>query len=364
MEIPEKYKITDNRIDKDFLEKTFSGYLKKDVLTIFNKSILNGKIEAACNWAIELLCSGYVEKIYEKIYTIIMKHINTNNLELIKIYYDRFSTYSRFKSKTERIINMRNYQNIRNHIVELCTLACLSMKSKPISAIKITQDHFNPDLIKSKFRADKSIYIDKYYRCGDPLELKIFFNEFIYALIGKSYNLSIYWLYWLVEWEKINIKKEKLYQCGYRNIDGIDKKHMTDMIWLIWEILLNVEINDYINTLFNLYKLGYSPSKKNKKMPILIVAIKIYTDTIIKDNIHDKHSSLIIQVCGNVNNLFIERKQYEKRENNDKIHASNLETHNNSQKPSPKKKDLSKKSNQKINAISELDLLMLNNLAK
>ena len=44
MEIPNLYKINDTRQNKDFKEKT-SLFLKKDVLSEFNKSILSGKIE-------------------------------------------------------------------------------------------------------------------------------------------------------------------------------------------------------------------------------------------------------------------------------------------------------------------------------
>lgn len=364
MELPLEYNILDIRNEKDFMVKTFCGYLKKDVLIVFNKSLFDGKIELACNWAIELLCSGCVDKIYDRFYIIIMKHINVNNLDLLNIFYNRYIIYIRFKSKMGKI-EIRNSQNIRNHIVELTTLICLSMKGKAMTSIKITNDMFNIDYIKCKLSADKSTYIDKYYRFGDPPELKIFFNEFIYSLRNKRLEISIFWLYWLVEWEKKNIKMDKTYQCGYRNIENIDKKYMTDMVWIIWEILLNLENNNYINSLFKLYRFEYSPSKKQKKLSIIIVAIKIYADNKgFINGLNNSYKSIIIQACGNVNNLFIERKSYEISKKMDDIHASNLETHNNKLQDGSPKKNVSKKSNKKIHTISELDTFMLTSLSK
>jgi len=365
MEIPNDYIIVDVRTEKDFMNKTFCGYLKKDVISTFNKCLLDGKIEEACNWAIELLCSGHIDKVYDKLYTIIMKQININNLELLEIYYSRYIIYTRFKQPANKFA-LRNYQNIRNHIVELCAYVCLSMKGKSMGSVKITLEMFNIDHIKCKLRADKSNYVDKYYRFGDPNELKMFFNEFIYSLLNKNLEMSLYWLFWLTEWEKKNIKKDKLYQCGYRSINGIDKKYMTDMVWIIWDILLNLNSNDYLHTLYNLYRYEYAPSKKQKKIIIIMVAIKIYTDKAVISGINEKYGSIIIQACGNVNNLFIEKKKYEISDKKNEIHASNLETYNNSLKSKSSKKtnSLVKMTNKKMNMISELDSFMLTNLYK
>ena len=62
--IPNEYIIFDNRSLKDFSKFTFSKYLLKDVLAALNKSILDCKIEASINWAIELLLSGHINKFF------------------------------------------------------------------------------------------------------------------------------------------------------------------------------------------------------------------------------------------------------------------------------------------------------------
>lgn len=364
MELPEKYLILDIRNEKEFNEKTICGYLKKDVTNIFNKSLSDGKIEMSCNWAIELLCSGYINKIYDKFYLIIIKNIHINNLDLLEIYYSRFIIYDSL-SKRHNKLEMRNIQNIRNHIVELCTRICLSHKVKAYTSVNITDEMFKMEFIKCKLCADRDDYINKYFRYGDPVELKIFLNEFVYALLNTKYELCLFWLFWLFEWEKKNIKRDKEYQCGYRNIEGIDKKFMTNMVWIIWEILLNINNNTYINTLYNLYRHEFSSSKKQKKLPIIIFGIKLYTDSkYMVSARNESHKSVVIQVCGNVNNLFIERKKNEIVDKRDDVHAKNLTNYNKSKKDSLQNNHIKEKSNVKINAISELDSLMLNNLSK
>jgi hypothetical protein len=79
MDIPDLYKINDTRQIKDFKEKTFSLFLKKDVLSEFNKSIMAGKIEDTNHWATELICSGMIDKIWDKLFSLFTKNIYTYN---------------------------------------------------------------------------------------------------------------------------------------------------------------------------------------------------------------------------------------------------------------------------------------------
>ena len=370
MDIPEEYKIYDSRTQKSFKDTTICNYLKKDVLSAFNKALLNGKIEESCNWAIELLCSGHVDKVYDKIYAYITKYINITNPYLAEIFYNRYATFVKFKGLAKNdLIKLRNQQNIRNHIGELCCLVCLSTKNKALSLPKVTSDHFNTEFMKSKFKACDSKLIEKYTRFGDPEELKIILNEFIHHLNTKNYDCAVYWISWLFEWEKQNIKNKKEYKCGYRSIINVENKYFTDMVWAIWEILINLETNCYINALFNLYICEYSNTKKTKKMPIILFAIKIYTDShkVINQDVYNKNISTIIQVSGNINKLFIDKKNHEAnnmKQMQFKIHQTNYLSHEKIvkeelEKKKPKNK-LFEESLKKMNTLEELDTMFLN----
>jgi len=369
MDIPDTYKILDNRIAKNFKTTTISNFLKKDVLSAFQKSLMTGKIEDACNWALELLCSGHLNNVYDKFFIFIVKYININNPDLIIIFYNRYAVYRKIKNLLKNdILRMRNFQNIRNHIGELCAAICLSTKSKIPASVKITNDHFNTEFIKSKFQADRDNYIESYCRFGDPEELKIMLNEFIYHLNKYNYECALYWIGWLCEWEKINIKKGKEYKCGYRNIEGVENKYLTNMDWAIWEILINLKADKYIDALFQLYVLDYKDSQKGKKFPLILFAIRIYTDShkVVNQNIYSINLPTIIQVCANINNLMVEKKKHEinnLKESQEKIHQANYLGHTEVMKKEMEKKRGKNKVNidtqKKIMTMEELDTLFL-----
>lgn len=378
MDIPDEYKILDVRTSKDFKDKTISNYLRKDVLAAFQKSLLNGKIEDSCNWAVELVCSGQIDKVYDKFLIYINKYINTNNLDLLKFFYSRYNSYIIFKKIVNNdLVKLRNYQNIRNHIAELCCLISLSSKNKAIGLVRITEDHFNTEFIKSKFRADNDKYIEKYCRAGDTEESKIILNEFIYNLDIKNYDNCLYWISWIFEWEKVNIKKNKEYKCGYRKINNVDEKTLTDVIWFIWEIILNYRKCEYIMYLFKMFKFNYKASSKSRKMPLLLFAIKIHLDFNSKDynmgkNIYENNINVIVQVIGNINKIYKEHKKFEENDSKkfyEKIHESNLIGHNKIMEDAKndtnrkKNNEICEKSVKKMDTMGKLDSLLLRNMS-
>ena len=88
--IPINYLINDDRTIKDLKDKTFSGYKKKDVLNIFQKSIMSDNIEDSCYWGCELLISGHIQDIWNTIFIIYFKVININNPKFIEKIFNRY----------------------------------------------------------------------------------------------------------------------------------------------------------------------------------------------------------------------------------------------------------------------------------
>lgn len=379
MEIPNLFRINDTRQIKDFKEKTFSLFLKKDVLSEFSKSILGGKIEEANHWAVELICSGMIDKIWDKLFTLFTKNIYTYNPIMPTLLFNRYTMYLRsLKNEKGNIFNLRNCQHIRNHIAELVTIATVNNKVKSLGFDKITKDHFNSDFIKSKFNAPDDSFSKKFERFGDPEEVKIILNEFAFNLKMRNYEICIYWISWLFEWEKINIKKNKVFKCGFRSVNDVEEKYYTDLIWFIWEIILytskDVHSDDVFNQihhLYLLYKLNYSTPKRSKKSMFILNAIKYFTENykLTKTPIVEYH--LIIQVCGNINTIFSNKKQYEinnLKDSQNKMHQMNYIAHQqrlkmeafNETKKKKIKTKLDESSKKKINTIGEIDQFLIN----
>ena len=382
--IPNEYIINDKRPIEAFKKSSFSGYSMKDVLSIFNKSLLDCKIEESCNWGVELLISGYIVEFFDKIITIGMKNININNPKLPFFLYDRFSNLINILKNCNSKLLLRNNQQIRNMVCECCFVICNSLKTKTLSLVKIKENDFNMVYIESKLIANKSDLISDKIKYGDPEETKIILNEFNYCLINKKFELCIYWLNWILEWEKKNTKQNKVYICGHRDIQNIDKKYCNDIIWFIWEIILkelntiqNVEIIKNVHALYKLYKYDFKPSKKGKRNYYILYAIKYFTDSYHFTEIYNNYY-LMIQACSNINIVFfeknkfavnnnysIEKKNYRETKSliNEELKTKEQQIKKKTDKDKIKelKKIADEKMRLKINKVEEIDSLILKN---
>lgn len=382
--IPNEYLINDKRPIESFKKSSFSGYSMKDVLTIFNKSLLDCKIEESCNWGVELLISGYIVEFFEKIISIGIKNVNINNPKLSYFLYNRFSNFIEIYKTNNTKLLLRNNQQIRNMVCECCFVICNSLKTKSLSLVRIKENDFNMIYIESKLIANKSNLISDKIKYGDPEETKIILNEFNYCLINKKYELCVYWLSWIIEWEKKNTKKNKVYICGYREIQNIDRKYCNDVIWFIWEIILkeldtiqNMEIVKNVHSLYKLYKYDFKPSKKGKRVYYILYALKYFTDSYHFTEVYNNYF-LMIQACSNINIIFFEKNK-SSINNSQSIEKINYTTNKNiihneiktkeqqQQKKSDKqklkelKKIADEKMRLKINKVEEIDSLILKN---
>ena len=380
--IPNEYIIFDNRALKEFTKISFSKYLVKDVITALNKSLLECKIEEAINWAIELLLSGHINKFWEKILTISIKNININNPNICYFLYTKYSKHIELVKK-HNILNIRNDQCYRNLISEVCFIICNSLKTKSLAFTKIKESDFNMNYLESKIIANDPNIISNKLKHGDPNETKIILNEFNYCLINRKYELCVYWLSWILDWEKKNTKKDKMYICGYREIHNIDRKYYNDLVWFIWEIILkeganinNDFLNKQIQSLYKLYKYDFKQGSKSKKNFYFLVVVKYFTDNYhINENINNYH--LLVQSTLNINKIFFEKNKLSKNNAiskqinnfNQNVNQINKELELKDQKSNDnlKKKKLLElkkiadtKMKLKINTVEEIDSLILN----
>jgi len=384
--IPIEYQINDTRDFKQLSKMTFSGFKQQDVVKALEKSLMNCKVEESVNWAVELLISGLTEKLWEKIFAISLKNININNPRLPHFLYKRYSRYVKLKvkysgsiksSNVAGYLSLRNSQVIRNMICEISVIICNSVKVKALSLPKIKEGDFDSAFIKSKLCADRANVVNNKLKYGDPEELKIPLNEFNFCLKTRKWELTKYWLAWILEWERRNTKKDKYYICGYRKIEGIEDKLATDVIWIIWEIIIkevaylnDSNVADQIYALFKLYKFDYKPAKKMKRVYFILYAIKYFTEVYnFKHDIISNHYQLV-QACSNINLMFFEKKKSEINDNKNLLHikAYNQEIKRNNivqQKKLDKeevkrlKKIANLKIENKIQAVEKIDSLIL-----
>jgi hypothetical protein len=282
--------IEDIRTIEGFKNISFTGYKLSDVKKELINSIHNNKMENLCYWTCELICSGHYLFLWEIIVFYMTKYIHTGNIKLC-LYLDL--RYTKFRE----IINngyigselkMRNNELVRRIFLEIMCVLSYSNKKYEIKRIKVDKLDFNIENLKSKLKADSLEYVNKIFKQGDPTDLYMAINEFMYHLEKTKDTLSIcYWIEWILQYE-IRCKKNKD-KCAALKRDYVDDKYNTDIIWIIWDgfkyILDNSDVNKCINNklydaLLSLFTIRYSNSIKRKRIYILYLMGSILTEKI------------------------------------------------------------------------------------
>jgi hypothetical protein len=295
--INESSMIRDSRLLKDFKLQTFGGYQKSQVTTALDKAIQDEKIEEALLWTFQLYFSGIIESLLWRILHFSCKQICIHNPKLTCFLYHRFLKWKRITNNTkfqkDDILLLRNHPELRNIIVELITVLTLSKKRKAETATKVKKQEFIVSNFRQNLEATNNKFINSITKDGDPNELKIAANEMAYQMFKNNLKKTLYWMNWIIEWDKINTKRYGEFHCGSRRNEDIDIKFSTNSIWLIWDVIFIVkkaktqltgnehpELNRQITALWKLFTYQYVPSQRSKRLPLLIWCIHLLTEKI------------------------------------------------------------------------------------
>lgn len=327
MDVPPNFLINDYRKPEEFRRKTFSGYAKKDVFDVFFKSLDENKFEESCQWCVEIVISGYFEELWERLINYITKYIGIHNPLVPYVLFLRLVKFLKLKKMEcfeKNFLELRNNQEVRNLFCELVCIIIMSTKTrKPLSLPRILNYEFSPEGFQKRLIAKNLDAAQRFVMSDDPSELRIIINEFSYNLEEIRYNQNnlLYWLSWAFEWEKINNKKNKEFNCCVREISGIDNKWKRDFIWIFWEVILyetnnrnNDQLTKHIRSLYEFFKIKYSPSKRKKRIYLLINSIELLSNNVninqdfIKKNPVIEKYHILVQACGNINQLYKQKK--------------------------------------------------------
>ena len=214
-QISEYISIVDSRLLKDFKDQTFGGYKLAQASSALEKAMLEDKIEPALHWTLQLFLSGVVQPLWNMFIAFACKSINIYNVKLPEFIYNKSIQWHHIvdnvKFNKDNILLLRNHPTLRLLLAEMVTILCLSKKRKLIQLPKIKkndkQNDFIIDNFKSKLEAPDNHFINNLCIDGDPSEIKIAINEFALHIYNGNTNKSLYWVNWIIEWEKLNSKK-------------------------------------------------------------------------------------------------------------------------------------------------------------
>ena len=315
--------IDDKRNTNDFRGISFSKFKKSDVKNELLNRINNNKIENACNWAAELICSGHFSELWELIIFNIGKNIHLGNPKL-PIYINL--RFQNFKEIIEggfigNELLLRNNDKIRKLFAELISILCVSNKKPAFEIIKIQNDDFSMTSLSGKIKAPNIHFAKSVFRENDPNEIYICINELAYELNNnKNLLRACYWIEWLIEFDYLSRKNKQQIVCEMRTFPKINQKFQNDVIWIVWELLLNYAnknsiIEKVINSLIDLFSIKYNYSVKKKRRYLLYFAVELLTEKVpLKIDILDNKETVVVNnVVDKINNIYKSIKKNEEK---------------------------------------------------
>lgn len=305
--------INDIRSQSDFKGITFSNYKKSEVRKELLNCISKNKVESACNWCCELICSGHYMDLWEIILLALCKYIHLGNPKL-PIYIEmRFNNFKEIVQNgyIDNELSMRNNNKIRTLFAEIIGMLCYSNKKPSFEIIKINKkEEFNLQNLSSKFKAPNVKFGEKVFKRDDPKELFIAINELSFHLMNKNLLQSCYWIEWMMEYDGICKKDKTPLSAERRSFAPVKESAQMDIIWIVWELLLSNSPNTIttriLNSLLNLFSIRFTASCKKKRRYILYFAVELITEK-VNQNIEmiTKENQIIVKgLVSKINNLY------------------------------------------------------------
>jgi len=289
--------IHDQRTVVDFQKFTFSGHLRTHVYKVLDENIKLGHADYSCYWSLELICSGLTHSMWQVLFESAARHINRGApnafLYLVRMY-EKFSPYE----SQYNIMNMtdiRNNSDVRELVCEVAASLAFCRKNKLPSLQKIKPEHdFQHITIQENLKSPSAHYGRHLAKKDDPLDIYIPFNELIYCLRPETRDITkaLYWVSWILKYASRYKKEQKLdLKCNFRNNLYIEDKHCNHVIWMIWEAVQDTAnrspqagtLRQYIDCLYKLHCLRWSPALLKPRLCFLVVAIQFICESTTLD---------------------------------------------------------------------------------
>lgn len=281
--------IDDPRPIGAFTKITFSGYKTAQAMKKLLESLTTAKVEGACYWTAELICSGHYAELWEIIFMFYGKYVHVANPKLA-IYIE--NKLSRFKenmnnaTNAQAQLNFRNDPAFRNMFCEIIVTLCLSDKKFTIQYIKVPEEDFDLVVLKNNLVAPDFARAESIIQPEDPRELLVTVNELQFCLSVEvaSTMRANYWVEWLLDYAKLCKKRKQPSLIQRRTHDIVDIKHQRNIVWLIWDAIQretsmrrSTILTKIIDALFRMFALRYSEVHNTRRKCIIYFAVALLT---------------------------------------------------------------------------------------
>lgn len=308
---------------------TVTGESKSQVLIQFREALSKSKLELASTLAVELHCSGYFNQAFNVIIEIVGTHIHIHNPNIASHIMERYNKFSKqmglpskcgtihfpedkdFFNKPEVLAyrSTINCQTVRNFIIEIVSLICLShQKEMSLPRIQVT-DVTEDRLCKSA----KSIHIKNPDKMMEKNELHLILKIIEKYLLNKNPKVEdvIYWILWLLKFESKCKRKGESLPCKAIKIEKVPPSECDHWVWYIWKILFS-RLGYYpdfkkiqILNVYYLFRIDFTKKIVVCRLPLLFFAMRLLKYD-VSNNFPSviNHLHLYVQACANINALY------------------------------------------------------------
>lgn len=338
--------INDIRDSGDFKGITFSNYKKTEVKRVLMENMSKGKLEPACHWCAELLCSGHLMDVWEIILYFVGKHIHLGNPRLTVYLENRYNIFRNIMSQSNFTceLQVRNHENIRRLFAEIICIVTLSPRKHSFEPIRINRvEEFDITHMTEKLKAPSVKYAEPIFQKEDPKELYIAVNEFSYSISRDGMNLmrACYWVEWVIEFDAICKKRREVCRCQRRTYAQVENKFQKDIIWMLWDALIHISTEEghsefvqrTLQSILHLFCIKYTTACCKRRRYLLYFAIGLMTETVPThvEIITLEHKKIMASLVDQVHMVYKQIKKNEVSPHTDYL-FTNVEKQNNLEK--------------------------------